>query len=393
MTKKNRKTVAVLGSTGSIGRQSLDAASWRGYDVNAIALRRNVSLGEEQIRKYKPTFCAVVDEDAARKLKIAVADTDTKIISGKNSAENMLSEACSDICINGISGFDGLLPTFAAIKYCGRLGLANKESLVAAGKLVMRAASDAGKQIIPVDSEHSAIFRCLTGEKISSVRRLIITCSGGAFFGKKRSELENVTRSEAISHPTWKMGDTITVNCATLMNKGLEVIEASRLFGIPSGRIDVLIHRESIIHSMVEYNDYTVKAQLSIPDMRIPIQYALDYPYCLKSESEPLDFAAIGTLTFSKPDGETFPLLPLAYSVLAADGTLPCVMNAANETAVTAFLRGEIRFTDISDIVIEVTGKSENKTEPSLDDIIYADAQARALALTEIAEAAGKTRR
>lgn len=371
-----KKTIAILGSTGSIGRQAIDAAKHRGYKVNAMAFGSNLALGREQIKDIKPDYCAVSDVATAKMLADDARSVGTKLFCGAGCIEAMLSEAKSDVCINGIGGFDGLLPTISAIKYCGAIGLANKESLVAAGDIVKSAATEYGKKIIPVDSEHSAIFRCI-GDNRRAVKKLIITCSGGAFYGKTRKELELVTMERALSHPTWKMGAAITVNCATLMNKGLEIIEAAKLFDVPEKDIDVVIHRESIIHSMVEFRDGAVLAELSAPDMRLPIQYAMDYPDCEESQAEPIDFVKLGKLTFSAPDTKTFPLLNLARYALSRGGVIPCAMNAANEVAVGAFLRGEIKFTDIDRTVISVTENFENMPADRLENIIAADREAR----------------
>lgn len=371
-----KKTIAILGSTGSIGRQAIDAAKHRGYKVNAMAFGSNLALGREQIKDIKPDYCAVSDVETAKMLAEDARSVGTKLFCGAGCIEAMLSEAKSDVCINGIGGFDGLLPTVSAIKYCGAIGLANKESLVAAGDIVKSMATEYGKKIIPVDSEHSAIFRCI-GDNRRAVKKLIITCSGGAFYGKSRKELEWVTMERALSHPTWKMGAAITVNCATLMNKGLEIIEAAKLFDVPEKDIDVVIHRESIIHSMVEFRDGAVLAELSAPDMRLPIQYAMDYPDCEESQVEPIDFVKLGKLTFSAPDTKTFPLLNLARYALSRGGVIPCAMNAANEVAVGAFLRGEIKFTDIDRTVISVTENFENMPADRLENIIAADREAR----------------
>lgn len=371
-----KKTIAILGSTGSIGRQAIDAAKHRGYKVNAMAFGSNLALGREQIKDIKPDYCAVSDVATAKMLAEDARSVGTKLFCGAGCIEAMLSEAKSDVCINGIGGFDGLLPTVSAIKYCGAIGLANKESLVAAGDIVKSTATEYGKKIIPVDSEHSAIFRCIGGNR-RAVKKLIITCSGGAFYGKTRKELEWVTMERALSHPTWKMGAAITVNCATLMNKGLEIIEAAKLFDVPEKDIDVVIHRESIIHSMVEFRDGAVLAELSAPDMRLPIQYAMDYPDCEESQAEPIDFVKLGKLTFSAPDTKTFPLLNLARYALSRGGVIPCAMNAANEVAVGAFLRGEIKFTDIDRTVISVTENFENMLADRLENIIAADREAR----------------
>ena len=373
-----RKHITVLGSTGSIGTQALDVASFGGYTVDAIAFGKSGKLGEEQIRKYAPKYAAVGDEKTASELRLAVADTNTKILTGADAVPEMIDMLSSDVCINAISGFAGLRPTLAAIKRFPRIGLANKETIVAAGELVMQSAKENGCEIIPVDSEHSAIFQCLQGNRDAEIRRILLTCSGGPFFGKKKEELKDVTVARALGHPTWKMGAKITIDCATLMNKGLELIEAMHLFHTAPEKIQVVIHRESIIHSMVEYNDRAVIAQLGVSDMRLPIQYAVTYPERMESPTEPIDFARIGKLTFFEPDREAFPLLALAERVARVGGTLPCIMNAANEEAVALFLNEKIGFTDIADLVEKTVDSYESIQNPSLSDIETVNIEARA---------------
>ena len=380
----NKKHITVLGSTGSIGTQALQVAEFADYAVDAIAFGSNVKLGEEQIRKFKPKFASVNNENAAAELRTRVADMDTQIISGKDCVCEMLEHLNSDACINAISGFDGLLPTLSAIKKFPRLGLANKETIVAAGSLVKRNAKEYGCEIIPVDSEHSAIFQCLEGNRGKTVRRILLTCSGGPFFGMKKEALKNVTVTEALGHPTWKMGAKITIDSATLMNKGLELIEAMHLFDVSPDKIEVIIHRESIIHSMVEYNDKAVIAQLGVSSMCLPIQYAITYPDRMDSPCEALDFFKIGKLTFFEPDREAFPLLALAEQTAKAGGLLPCVMNAANEEAVALFLNGKISFTEIADLVSETVNQYRNPAEFGLSDIIEANFKTRELVKNKI---------
>ena len=380
----DKKHITVLGSTGSIGTQALSVAEFADYAVDSIALSSNIKLGEEQIRKFKPEFVAVNNEKAAFELRTRISDTETKVISGKNCVCEMLENLNSDVCINAISGFDGLLPTLSAIQKFPRIGLANKETIVAAGELVKQSALENHCEIIPVDSEHSAIFQCLEGNRNRSVRRILLTCSGGPFFGAKREQLKNVTVAEALGHPTWKMGAKITIDSATLMNKGLELIEAMHLFHVSPEKIEVIIHRESIIHSMVEYNDKAVIAQLGVSDMRLPIQYAITYPDRLDSPCEPLDFFKIGNLTFYEPDRETFPLLALAEKTAKAGGLLPCVMNAANEEAVALFLNGKISFTDISDLVSETVENYQNISNFTISDVIEANFKTRELVKNKI---------
>ena len=371
------KHITVLGSTGSVGAQALDIARFHQYPVDAIAFGKNIQLGEKQIRLFHPQYAAIEDEKAAKALSFAVKDTGTKIFSGKDGIYEMLERLSSDVCIHAISGFDGLRPALAAICRFPRIGLANKETIVVAGDIVMKYAAQKGCEIIPVDSEHSAIFQCLAGKKNSEVRRILLTCSGGPFFGMKPDELASVTVEQALGHPTWKMGAKITVDCATLMNKGLEIIEAMHLFGVSPDKIKVLIHRESIIHSMVEYNDMAVIAQLSASDMRLPIQYAITYPDRISSPCSPLDFTEIGKLTFYEPDRKTFPLLALAESAARCGGLLPCVMNAANEEAVSLFLHQKISFTDIFQIVEEYMKTFSTLENPSISDIEQTNIEVR----------------
>lgn len=382
MTEKT----AVLGSTGSVGRQALDVCRHRNIKVTALSAGSNISLLEEQIREFSPGLCAVADERAAADLAMRVADTGTRIISGKNSAEVIASEADADTVLNSVSGIAGLRPTLAAIRAGKRLALANKESLVTYGKVVMAEAERRGVMILPVDSEHSAVFQCLSGQKI---KKIILTASGGPFFGKKREELARITPADALAHPTWSMGNRITIDSATLMNKGFEVIEAVMLFGVAPEQVGVVVHRESIIHSMVEYTDNAVIAQMGAPDMRLCVQYALTYPERYDSPVAELDLVKLSRLTFAEPDGEAFPLLPLAYRAVKRGGVVPAVMNGADEAAVAMFLDGRISFTDISDIVSAVTENAPEVECPTLEDIEAADREARRMAAEMAAGRAG----
>lgn len=375
----DKKSITLLGSTGSIGVQALDVAAFHGMNIEALCFGSNIKLGEAQVRKFSPRFCAVFDEKAALDLKTRIADTETEIFCGTDGICEMTEAAGSDICLNAISGFAGLLPTMSAVKSCHRIALANKETLVAAGDIVMTAAKEHGCEIVPVDSEHSAIFQCLKAGKRDEVKRLILTCSGGAFFGYTKEKLAAVTKEQALGHPTWNMGAKITIDCATLMNKGLELIEAMHLFSVPATKIDIVIHRESIIHSMVEYIDNTVMAQLGSHDMRLPIQYALTYPERAEAAGERLDLVGLGRLSFFSPDYETFPLLGLARRMAEAGGNMPCVMNAANEEAVGLFLSGRIRFSEIPELVMRVCEETARIEKPSLSDIIEENMRARAL--------------
>jgi len=368
------KTITVLGSTGSVGTQTLDVVSMTGTKVFGISANSSVGTLEEQIRRFCPVYCAVSDENAARELKTRVADTSVKIIAGSDASSELASLDGCDMVFNSLSGFAGMKPTLAAIDAKKDIALSNKETIVTAGEIVMTRAAEKGVKIIPVDSEHSAIFQCLNGKRAD---KLILTASGGPFFGQKRDELKKVTAADALRHPTWKMGKKITVDCATLMNKGMEVIEAARLFDMPADKIEVVVHRESIIHSMVEFPDSAVIAQLSQPDMRLCVAYALSYPERAEVPLKRLDFSTLSKLTFAKPDTESFSLLSLAYYALEKGGVCPTVMNAANEIAVDAFLHGKIGFTDIFDIVETVTKSAQNKMSPTLDDIFEADKTAR----------------
>lgn len=368
------KCIAVLGSTGSVGRQTLSVARHRGIRIDAIAAGSDITRLEEQIRCFRPSLCAVSSVPAAHSLRMAVSDIPVKIIAGTESAAEAAALTCADTVVNAISGIAGLRPTLAAINAGKKVALANKETLVTAGDIVLNAARKRGTAIIPVDSEHCAILQCLGGKR---AERLILTASGGPFFGMNRAQLEHITPDDALHHPTWRMGPRITVDSATLMNKGFEVIEAARLFDMPSARIDVVVHRESIIHSMVEYIDKTVIAQLSVPDMRMCIGYALSYPERAETEVEPLNLAKIGRLTFFEPDVKTFTLLSLAYYALERGGIVPAAMNAANEAAVGLFLKCKIGFTDIFDIVSDVTRSTVSIDVPTLADIEAADAAAR----------------
>ena len=369
------KELIVLGSTGSVGTQALDVCEHLGMRVTGISGRRDVKGLEGQIRKYKPHYCAVADEKSAAELKIAVSDTDVKVISGENASEILCEIADCDTVLNSLSGIAGLRPTIAAVKSGKRLALANKESLVIYGSYVMNEAKKNNVQILPVDSEHSAIFQCLSGQKI---KKLILTASGGPFYGKGREELEKITPADALSHPTWNMGNRITIDSSTMMNKGFEVIEAAHLFGVDVDDVEVTVHRESIIHSMVEYIDNAVIAQMSVPDMRLCVQYALTYPNRYESPINELNITGLSNLSFGKPDNENFPLLPLAYKAFKRGGITPAVMNGADEAAVALFLEGKLSYLGISEVVSAVTNEADNVLRPSLSDIEEADKWARA---------------
>ena len=372
------KNISVLGSTGSIGVQTLDVARMHGIKVSALTANTSVELLEIQAREFKPDIVGVLDEDAAERLKIALGDTDIKVIGGESGIIAAAQYEKADTIVNAIVGVAGLLPTLSAIEAKKDLALANKETLVAGGSIVMSEIKKAGVKLYPVDSEHSAIFQCLQGCPENALKKVILTASGGSFFGKSRDELKNVTVENALKHPNWSMGKKITIDSATMMNKGLEVIEASWLFDVGDEDIDVLIHRESIIHSMIQLKDNAVIAQLGTADMRIPIQYALTYPERLHSPAKELDLAEIANLSFAKPDYETFKCLALCREALRKGGIYPTVANAANEVAVQMFLDRKIGFLDIAEIVENALSEVDfDKDDITLEDILQADKETR----------------
>lgn len=381
------KTIAILGATGSVGRQAVDVAGRRGYKVDFVSANADVSSMEDICRELSPKFAAMADPSAAGDLAVRLRDTDIRVFSGSSGIEEGIHSSSADTVVNSIIGEAGLSPTLAVIDSGKRLALANKESLVIAGDIVMSRAKARGCEIIPVDSEHSAIFQSLLAGKKNEIKRLILTASGGPFFGYTREALERVTLQDALAHPTWKMGKKITVDSATLMNKGFEVIEAAHLFGVAPDRITVTVHRESILHSAVEYIDNSIVAEMSVPDMRMCVQYAVDYPDRLPTASEELDLFSIGTLSFREPDRGTFPFLSLASEMAAVGGGAPAVMNASDEVAVRAFLDGKISFVEIMDTVISVSERLSHTASQahSLDDIIAMDREARSLTQSLIA--------
>ena len=375
------KTIAVLGATGSVGQQALDVAASRGYRVDYLSAASSVDKMEPLARRFKPRAVNMTDPTAAEALKIALADTDVRVTSGESALLEGIAESSAEVVVNSILGGAGLLPTLATIDAGRRLALANKESLVMAGSEVMNRAAARGVDILPVDSEHSAIFQCLKAGRPSEIKRILLTASGGPFFGRSRDELRRVTVADTLAHPTWRMGQKITVDSATLMNKGFEIIEATHLFGVAPDAVEVLVHRESILHSAIEYLDNTVIGQMSLPDMRTCVQYAVDYPCRMPSASAELDLFAVGTLSFARPDTEAFPLLALARQAIATGGATPAVMNAADEIAVEAFLAERIGFYGISDVVCETVEKlSAAKNARSVDEILAYDKEAREVA-------------
>ncbi|BDF67367.1 1-deoxy-D-xylulose 5-phosphate reductoisomerase [Oscillospiraceae bacterium] len=372
------RNIALLGSTGSIGRQSLEVIEALGHTVTALTANQNVKLLEAQCRRFRPRLAVCMDPAAAAELKIKLADTAVRVASGMEGLLETAALEDTDTVLTAVMGMVGLRPTLAALELGRRVALANKETLVCAGELVMETARRRGGEVVPVDSEHSAIFQCLQGcRDRGEVRRLILTASGGPFFGKKRAELEEVTVAQALNHPNWSMGAKITVDSATMMNKGLEVIEAMRLYRMPLDQISVVIHRESIIHSLVEYCDNAILAQLGTADMRLPIQYALTWPDRVPGPAKPLDLLACPPLTFQAPDPENFPCLALAMEAARAGGTATAVLNGANEAAVGRFLAGEIGFGEIPRLVERALETVPVVPTPTLDDILSADANAR----------------
>lgn len=371
------KRLIILGSTGSIGVQALEVAERNGYRVTALAAGKNTQLLEKQARKFKPDIVAVSDESAAQDLKIRLQDTDIKVLVGQDGV-CAAAQYEGDIVLNAIVGIAGLRPTLAAIDAGKTIALANKETLVAGGEIVNRRLKETGVKLLPVDSEHSAIFQCLQGKPHNkALKKLILTASGGPFFGKTREELKTVTVEQALNHPNWSMGAKITVDSATMMNKGLEIIEASRLFDVEGDRIDVVVHRESIIHSLVEYDDNSVIAQLGLPDMRIPIQYAVTYPDRYESPVGELRLADIGKMTFFEPDYTTFECLAACKKALEIGGTATAVVNGANEEANALFRQGKIPFLEIGRLVSQSLKKVEIINQKNVEDVLNADALAR----------------
>lgn len=378
-------SLSILGSTGSIGTQAIDVAQKLNMKVAALTANTNVKLIEEQIRLLKPVLAVMYDETSAKALKTAVADTNTKVLSGMDGLLEAASIESADTVLNSLVGMIGLLPTLTAAKAKKNIALANKETLVAGGDLVMRTVKENGVKLLPVDSEHSAIFQCLQGcPKESMLKKLILTASGGPFFGKKAQELENVTVAEALNHPNWSMGAKITVDSASMMNKGLEIIEARWLFDVDADNIDVVVHRQSIVHSLIEFVDNSVLAQLGLPDMRIPIQYALTYPDRFASPVKPLNLWEAGTLTFDKPDYETFKCLTACKNALKIGGTAPAIANGANEVANELFRLGKIKFLQIGELVSESIKTIEAQPINNVEDVLSADKAARDFVLGRV---------
>ena len=373
------KRIAVLGSTGSIGTQTLDVCRRLGYEIVALAAGSNAELLEKQAREFSPKLVAAADENAARRLSIALFGTGITVLGGERAVLEAAAAEC-DIVLNAVTGIAGLRPTIAAVEAGNDIALANKETLVAGGRRVMDYAAEHGVKILPVDSEHSAIFQCLQAKgDYARIKKLILTASGGPFFGKTEEELKKVRPQDALNHPTWNMGKKVTIDSASMANKGLEIIEAAHLFDVEQNNIDVVIHRESIVHSLVQFTDNSVLAQLGVPDMRTPIQYALTWPERESEAAAELDLANVGTLHFYRQDEKTFPSTGLARYALDKGGTATAAFNAADEIAVAAFLDGKIKFTDIPKI-IEKTIEKEFAKGNSFEEVFYTDSEARKFA-------------
>lgn len=378
MPPKTEK-LSILGSTGSIGTQALEVCDKMGYQVTALTADRNVDLLEKQIRKYKPAVAAMANEQAAKELKDRVADTDTKVYAGKEGICLCAAESTCDTVLNSVVGMAGLEPTLTAIKQKKKLALANKETLVAGGSLVTKTAEEYGVPILPVDSEHSAIFQCLESMyKKEQLKSIILTASGGPFFSKTAEQLKDVTLESALKHPNWSMGAKITVDSATMMNKGLELIEAVWLFDVSPDMVDIVVHRQSVVHSLIEYKDNSVIAQLGVPDMKIPIQYALTYPDRFECDVKKLSLSDFQTLTFYKPDYDTFKCINICRDAINKGGLYPAAANGANEAANYLFRTGKIGFLDIAQLVKEATDNAQSKENYTLSDVLEADRKAKA---------------
>ena len=371
------KTVSILGSTGSIGTQSLEVCEKHDIKVTALAAHSSIDMLEQQARKFRPSKVCIYRDDKYSELKERLADTDIKVLSGMDGLCEIAVMEESDIVLNSVVGMVGLLPTLTAMEAGKNVALANKETLVAGGKLVTELAKKKGVTIYPIDSEHSAVFQCLQGNKREQLSKMILTASGGPFFGYTYDQLKNVTKEQALHHPNWDMGNKITIDSATLMNKGLEFIEAKWLFDLRPDQIEIVVHRQSVVHSAVEYNDFSVIAQMGVPDMKIPIQYALLYPDRMECPTGRLSLTDYGKLTFEKPDYDTFKCLSAAIEAITRGGAYPCLVNSANEEAVRAFLNDEIKFIQIGEIVSSVLDKFEYFGINSYEDVTKADSMAR----------------
>jgi len=381
-----KKGIAILGSTGSIGIQALEVISENNdlFDVEVLTANENSRLLIKQAKIYNPNSVVIVNENKYDEVYSALNPLNIKVYSGKNSLEQIVESEKIDVVLTAVVGYSGLIPTINAIKNGKKIALANKETLVVAGELITSLSLEYGAEIIPVDSEHSAIFQCLVGEKKNPIEKIILTASGGPFRGQTREELISITKEQALKHPNWSMGAKITIDSATLMNKGLEVIEAKWLFNLTKKQIDVVVHPQSIIHSAIQFEDGSIKAQLGLPDMKLPIQYALGFPKRIKNSFKRFNFLDFSKLTFEEPDIKTFKNLVLAYKAMESGGNAPCVLNAANEVAVNAFLKNEIAFLKMPDLIDNCLEKINFVKNPTLEDYIETDRQTRILAKTLI---------
>lgn len=379
---ENKKHIAILGSTGSIGTQALEVVEQHAayFQVEVLTAQNNATLLIEQARKFKPNAVVIVNEACYPQVKEALIPLDIKVYTGENALASVVQMDSIDLVLTALVGYAGLLPTIKAIEAGKTIALANKETLVVAGEFITALAREKGVNIFPVDSEHSAIFQCMVGEFHNKIEKIILTASGGPFRGKKRHELETVTRAQALKHPNWTMGAKVTIDSASLMNKGLEVIEAKWLFNLRPDQVEVVVHPQSIVHSLVQFEDSSIKAQLGLPDMRLPIQFAMTYPDRVKSDFPRFDFAKFPALTFEKPDTETFRNLALAFQALEQGGNMPCVLNAANEVAVASFLEDKVGFLQMSDVVEQCLAKIPYIKSPKLEDYISTDQETRRMA-------------
>ncbi len=377
-----KKQIAILGSTGSIGTQALEVISEHSdlFEVEVLTANNNSALLIEQAKKYKPNTVVITNEDKYKEVDDALFDLGIKVFAGQQSLEEVVEGENIDVVLTALVGYSGLKPTIHAIKSGKNIALANKETLVVAGDLITKLCQEYGVSIYPVDSEHSAIFQCLVGEQYNLIEKIYLTASGGPFRGKLRNDLLDITKAQALKHPNWDMGAKITIDSATLMNKGLEVIEAKWLFDLKAEQIEVVVHPQSIIHSAVQFEDGSIKAQLGLPDMKLPIQYALGFPERLKNSFKRFNFLDYPNLTFEKPDLETFRNLDLAYTAMSKGGNMPCILNAANEIAVAAFLKDEIGFLNMSDLIANCMEKITFVPNPSYEDFVETDKQTRILA-------------
>lgn len=374
-----KKRIAILGSTGSIGTQALDVISCHldQFEVEVLTANRNADLLIRQAKQFKPNAVVIVEDACYQQVNEALKDEDIKVFAGRSSLLDIVEMSSIDMVLVALVGFAGLEPTYRALQASKTVALANKETLVVGGAMIMPLVHNKNIPLLPVDSEHSAIFQCLVGEWVNPIEKITLTASGGPFLGKKREELQHVLPQQALKHPNWSMGSKVTIDSATMMNKGLEMIEAKWLFNLQPKEIEIVVHPQSIVHSLVHFADGSVKAQMALPDMRLPIQYALSFPQRLETDYPKFDLTTCSTLTFYAPDRETFSCIDIAYQVIAKGGNMPCVMNAANEIAVMAFLKGEIGFLQISDVIAETLQKVDYVAEANMHNFLQTDALSR----------------